>query len=603
MIPFKEIFYLFEKKEKPKVILLIIMIFFGACLETIGIGLILPFISLINDPSLLDNYKIVSNLYEITGSTSFNDFLILCGLSLLLFYLAKNAYLTLLLWTKNRFIFKEMHALALRLFAAYMKAPYVFHLRRNSSELQRNINNYVLNVFNYVFTSTLFLVGDVLVLLTMLVLLLFIDPFSTILAGSVLVLASAAFFQIISKKIQMLGDLEHKHVGQMFKWVNQGLASVKETKLLGSENYFLGEYGRSCGEYVRAKRFVNTVREMPRYFLEMLAVVGMLTIIFIFLLQGRDIQTVIPLIAVFAAAAFRLIPATNRIISSVTVIKHLRPMLEAVVSDLKIFEEEPGEQPISSTPSRETGQRDHQPFRDSLVLDKIFYRYPGSQEEVLHGVSLNIRRGQSVAFVGPSGSGKTTAVDIILGLLMPTGGKVLVDGRDIMENLHGWQRLFGYIPQSIYLMDDTIRRNIAFAVKDDMIDEEAVWEALRSAQLDEFITELPDKLDTYVGEDGVRLSGGQRQRIGIARALYHDPDILVLDEATSSLDNETERAISDAISGLSGDKTILIIAHRLSTIKHCDHIFFIKDGRLVDSGDFSYLIKASKDFQEMAGIT
>jgi ABC-type multidrug transport system fused ATPase/permease subunit len=601
MIFFKKLLSLFDKREKPKVFLLMVMIFLGACLEIMGIGLVLPFISLISDPSLIDRYTAFSHLKNLTGDLPYNSMLTLLGLILLLFYLAKNLYMANLFLIQNRFIYKKMHALSLTLFGSYLSAPYVFHLRRNSSELQRNINISVLQVFNVLFIYTLYLISDALVLLAIFSLLIFIDPLTTIIAGFVVLLAAGIFFKVIRNKIHTLGELDHHNVGQMIKWVNQGLASIKETKILGNEEFFLNAYSKYCGEYVRSRRFTATVQEMPRLFLETLAVVGMLTIILLFLIQGRDIQSVIPLIALFAVAAFRMIPSTNRIIRSMTVIRQYTPALDVVVKDLEIGESGPREHSISPGAPGETGQGEGLSFKNEIVLDGIHYRYPDTQEDVLHSISLKIRRGQSVAFVGSSGSGKTTIVDIILGLLTPTGGNLLADGYDIQGDLRGWQSLFGYIPQSIYLMDDTIRRNIAFGVQDSVIDEEAVWKALCSAQLDEFIQNLPDGLDTLVGEAGVRLSGGQRQRIGIARALYHEPEVLILDEATSSLDNETEQAVSDAINHLSGEKTIIIIAHRLSTVEHCERLFFLKDGRLADSGTFSHLISSSSEFQAMAG--
>ena len=577
------------------------MIFFGACLETVGIGLVLPFISLISDPSLAEKYAIFIHLKKITGNIPYNNLLILLGLALLLFYVAKNAYIANLLLIQNRFIFRKMLTLSQDLLGSYMSAPYVFHLRRNSSELQRNITTSMLQVFNVLFTYTLYMISDSLVLLTILALLIFVDPLTTIIAGSVVIFGSAMFFKVTKNKVHTLGKLEHHNVGQMIKWVNQGLASIKETKILGSEDFFLDKYGRYCGEYIRSRRFTATVQELPRLFLETLAVGGMLTIILLFLIQGRDVQSIVPLIALFAAAAFRIIPATNRIIRSMTVIKQYTPAIDDVLKDLEIIENMPGEHSGLPESTGEGLPQERLSFKRDIALEGVYYRYPGTEEDVLCDVSLKIHCGQSVAFVGPSGAGKTTVVDIILGLLMLEKGEVRVDGRSIKENLPGWQRLFGYIPQSIYLIDDTVRRNVAFGVKDLFVDDEAVWRALRSAQLDTYIQSLPEGLDTRVGESGVRFSGGQRQRIGIARALYHEPEILVLDEATSSLDNETEQAVSDAISLLSGDKTIIIIAHRLSTVENCDHLFFFKDGRLVDSGTFSHLMESSSAFQAMAG--
>jgi len=601
MIPLKKLFSLFEGKEKSRVLILTGMIFIGACLEMVGVGLVFPFITLIADPSLAEQYRVFSYIRNIGGGISYNNMLIMLGSALLLFYIVKNVFIANLILIQNRFKFKKMRSLSLSLFSSYLNAPYTYHIKRNSSELQRNITTSMIQVFNILFTYTLYLISDSLVLMAIMLLLIVVNPLTTIIAGSVIIIGSALFLRITRNKVHALGKLEHQYIGKMIKWVNQGLAGIKEAKILGNEDFFLDQYGYYCDRYVRSRRFTATVQELPRLFLETLAVGGLLTVVILFLLQKRDIQSVLPLIALFAAAAFRIIPATNRIINSLTVLKQYGPALDDVLEDLNLVGSVAEEPSMPASGTEENQSKEELSFRKEVVLEDIRFRYPDTEGDVLCGISLKIRRGQSIAFVGPSGSGKSTVVDVILGLLKPEKGKVIVDGIDIRENLRGWQNLFGYIPQSIYLMDDTVRRNVAFGVKDGLIDDDSVWKALRSAQIDDFIRKLPEDLDTRVGEGGVRFSGGQRQRIGIARALYHNPEILVLDEATSSLDNETEQAVADAIRRLAGEKTVIIIAHRLSTVKNCDCLFFFREGHLAGSGTYSHLINSSTAFQAMAG--
>ncbi|MFQ5507626.1 MAG: ABC transporter ATP-binding protein, partial [Planctomycetota bacterium] len=386
-----------------------------------------------------------------------------------------------------------------------------------------------------------------------------------------------------------------RRFGQMIKWVNQGLSGIKEAKVLGIESFFVDAYSENNKGYTSARRTLLTVTEMPRLFFEAVAVGGLLIVVLVMLAQNRDLKSVLPTIAIFAAAAFRLMPAMTRIVKTTNMIKHFRPSFDVVFCDLRRFEG-------AATREDERGTPPPIPFHSAIELRGLGFRYSPESPPVLEDLDLCVEKNRTVAFVGPSGTGKTTLVDIILGLLPPSEGQVLVDGTDVQENMSAWQRTIGYIPQVIFLMDDTIRRNVAFGVPDDRIDDEDIWRALASAQLDEFARGLPEGLESMVGESGVRLSGGQRQRVGIARALYRDPDVLIFDEATSSLDQETELEINQTLSRLGGNKTILIIAHRLKTVESCDHIFFLKDGLLAASGTFGELLESSPEFRRMAGM-
>ncbi|MHC4817251.1 MAG: ABC transporter ATP-binding protein [Planctomycetota bacterium] len=597
MVPFRKLASLFTRKERPRALLLLVFIFVGAGLETIGVGLVMPFIALVSDPGFIGRNSVVADLHRALGSPGYNRFVIGCGVLLLVFYVLKNAYLGFLCFWQNLFIYGKMRAMARQLFRAYLLAPYRFHLSRNTAVLQRNINTDVPQMFNWVVTHSFILVGDAFVVLVMTLLLLIVDPIASAAAVVLFALAAALYLRFSRGRTHRLGLEEQGQFGEMIKWVNQGLGGIKETKVLGIEPYFIDNYSKGATRYTRARRIIQTLNEIPRLFFETIAIGGMLIVIVAILAQGREIGSIVPTLALFAAAAFRLMPAMSRIARSANLIKHFRPSFDVVHEDLDLLRQEP-EVIEAKEPAGEAF-----PFADRIEIEGLTFRYAPEGEPVLEDVSLSIQKEQSVAFVGRSGAGKTTIVDILLGLFPPDAGHVRVDGRDIREDLAAWRRSFGYIPQTIYLTDDTIRRNVAFGIPDDRIDEEAVWNALGGARLGEFVRDLPEGLDTSVGETGVRLSGGQRQRIGIARALYHDPAILVLDEATSALDHETEKEVNETVRGVMTGKTVIVIAHRLSTVSHCDVVFFLKDGRVEDKGRLEDLAERSRDFQRMAGLS
>jgi ABC-type multidrug transport system fused ATPase/permease subunit len=352
------------------------------------------------------------------------------------------------------------------------------------------------------------------------------------------------------------------------------LGGVKDVKLLGREEDFLHQYHTHNKGSTYIGQLQATLQAIPRLGLELLAVLGLALLVFVMIGQGQSLDALLPTLGLFAAAAFRMLPSVNRVLSAIQSVRFSVPVVDTMYSELRMLE-------LAPSPQRGPPLR----LGNTLTLEGVCFQYPSAEAMAIRDVSLSIERGSSVGFVGGSGAGKSTLVDIILGLLTPGSGTVAVDGTDIQSNLRGWQDQVGYVPQTIFLTDDSLRRNIALGLSSETIDEAAVRRALRSAQLAEFVDGLPDGLDTVVGERGIRLSGGQRQRIGIARALYHDPPVLVLDEATSSVDTATEADIMSAVRALRGDKTILIIAHRLSTVEHCDRLFCLDQGRVSTEGE------------------
>jgi ABC-type multidrug transport system fused ATPase/permease subunit len=353
--------------------------------------------------------------------------------------------------------------------------------------------------------------------------------------------------------------------------LRQGLGGAKDVKLLGRERNFLDVYRLHNAQSAQVSQYQAMSQMLPRLWLELLAVAGLATLVIAMLAQGRNMATLMPTLGLFAAAAFRLMPSVNRVLNAAQVLRFCGPVVNVLHEEVKLAAPEPVSSPRAAASAG---------FQADIRLVDVAYAYPNAAAQALEGLTLRIRKGESVGFVGPSGSGKSTLVDVVLGLLTPQKGQVLVDSEDIQGKLRTWQDQIGYVPQSIYLTDDTLRRNVAFGLPEDAIDEAAVERAIRAAQLEEFAASLPKGLDTLVGERGVRLSGGQRQRIGIARALYHDPAVLVLDEATSALDTATESGVMQAVIALQGSKTVLIVAHRLSTVAHCDRLYRLEQGRV-----------------------
>lgn len=553
------------------------MMILAAVLEIIGIGLIVPLVGIVASPEIIKEQPILLSVYEFFNFNSTKSFMIFSIVFLLSVFILKNLYLLLFNYIQLRIVLNQQVKLSRNLFKEYLTKPYVFHLQRNTSTLLRNINDEVPGVFQGIIISGFQLFTEILVIMCILILLLVTAPLATITAATLLGGSVILFFVLLRKKISSLGKEQQKVSGLMIKWVNQGLGASKEVKVSGKENFFINAYTNHSQTRANNSRYIKMLDLLPRLFIETMLVAIVLITMLIILLQGMNTTQIISTMALFGMAAFRLMPSITRVVSLITGIRYSQPSLDVVYEDM-----------IQNKTKSTIVKRDYtvinkgkKTFIDSIQLKNISFRYPKQMGYSIKDVSLTIPIGQSVAFIGQSGAGKTTLVDIILGLFEPEKGEVLVDGKRLTEQRSKWQQKIGYIPQFIFLSDDTIRGNVAFGINDDQIDDEAVWRALEQAQMKEFVKELPDQLNTTVGEHGVRLSGGQRQRIGIARALYHNPEILFMDEATSALDNETEKEIMKAIDGLRGEKTLIIIAHRLTTIENCDIIFKLNKGRLI----------------------
>jgi ATP-binding cassette, subfamily B, bacterial PglK len=570
------------RRQRRGALVLLGMMALGMVLETLGIGLVVPVIALMTQPNLTDGYPWLEPVLAAVGHPTQERLVVGAVGVLVAVYLVKAVYLVVLAWRLNAFVFDVQANTSRRLFGGYLRQPWPFHLQRNSAELIRNATSETTLLTHEVLLPGMKLVSEGLVVLGIAAILFLIEPVGALIVMTILGGAAWGYQRLTRRQVLLHGQARHRHEAKRIQHLQQGLGGAKEVKLLGREAQFLAEYDHHNSGFARAGRWHNTLLQFPPLWFEVLAMAGLLGLVGAMVAQGKGMAALLPTLGLFAAAAFRLMPSANRVMDGIQKLRYGHAVVQTIGAELALLEE-PAPRPTA---------RVSEAFRREIRVEGVRYRYPGAPSDALAGVSLVIPRGAAVGMIGDSGAGKTTLVDVILGLLEPTAGRVLVDGADIRDDLRGWQDRLGYVPQSIFLTDDTLRRNIAFGLHDEAIDDAAVARAVRAAQLEAFVALLPEGLDTQVGERGVRLSGGQRQRIGIARALYHDPPVLVLDEATSSLDAGTEQSVMQAVEALHGEKTIIIVTHRTSTVVHCDRLFRIDGGRIVEEGSFESLVPA-----------
>jgi ABC-type multidrug transport system fused ATPase/permease subunit len=567
-----KIWSMLTHREQRNAIVLLGLMLIGMMLETLGVSLVIPALAMLTQGNIALRYPAFQPVLDALGNPSQQTLVIGGMLVLVGVYLIKAMFLALLAWSQMRFAFGVQEQLSQRLFAVYLRQPYTFHLQRNSAQLIRNVINEVSMITGNAILPVMLLLTEGLVLIGLCGLLLAVEPQGALIVVSVLGAAAWGFHRLTHGSIEHWGKARQYHEGLRLQHLQQGLGGVKDVKMFGREADFLQQYRIHNYQSAHVAQLQSTLQQLPRLWLELLAVSGLAILVISMLVQNRPLEAVLPTLGLFAAAAFRLMPSVSRILGAVQALRFGMPMIDVLHAELNL-----------KIPDAAGNQKPSAPFHSSIELNHVSYTYPAAASAALKDISLLIKRGESVGFIGASGAGKSTLVDIILGLLTLEKGVVLVDAKDIQQNLRNWQDQIGYVPQSIYLTDDTLRRNVAFGLPDEQIDDAAVKRAIQSAQLEDFVSGLPYGLMTMVGERGIRLSGGQRQRIGIARALYHDPAVLLLDEATSSLDTETEHGVMQAVKALKGNKTILIVAHRLSTVDHCDRLYRMEKGELVNN--------------------
>ncbi len=571
----KEFRYVLNRKQKFQVLGLLILIVIGSFLELLGVAVFLPFIQLLMDSeAALADYDrpYIAWAYQFFHASSVKSFLIIVALLICAVYILKNLYLSFMQNRILSFTYRTRMGLATRLLDTYMHEPYSFHLQTNIAEMQKSLTvdaqQFMLLLNNLLQTlAELTMVGAIVAYL-------FHTSHAITLMVAVMLVVFLGAFTYISRNVSgRVGRQNEQYNIKLNQWVNQALGGIKEVKVLHREEYFVSAYRDNYGKLIRGAKLNEMLATIPKYLLETVCIVAMLLAVIGKLRFGQDVSmsTFVSQLSAFAVASFRILPSIGKLNSYISNINYCAPSLDYIYRDLK------GIELFQETEKREDEESGLQ-FQNAVHVQDISFHYADADSNVLANISFDIPKGKTVALIGASGAGKTTLADIILGLHVPQGGDILVDTWSIRRNPNAWHRLLGYIPQTIYLTDDTIRKNIAFGIADEEIDDAAVQQAVHQAQLDSFIAELPQGLDTFVGDRGVRISGGQRQRIGIARALYQNPEILVMDEATSALDNETETAVMESISRLQGEKTMIIIAHRLTTIRNADFIYEVGEG-------------------------
>jgi ABC-type multidrug transport system fused ATPase/permease subunit len=568
VIQFHKLLSILEPAQRRSALGLLCLMFIGTVLETLGIGLVIPALALMTRKDLLQSPSLTP-LIAALGNPNQTELIILGMFALVAIYLIKTGFLIFLDWKQVKFVFGLQASLSEKLFTGYLNHTYSFHLQKNSAQL---INNVLTETTNFTFGTiipTVTLIAESLVFAGLACLLLIVEPVGALVTFCALGVTGWCFHYFTSRKLVHWGKVRQEHEGLRLQHLQQGFGSVKDVKLLGRENEFIKVYAFHNNETAHMMQHKAFVQDLPRLGLDLLAIVGLAILVINLLHEGKAPAMLIPTVGLFAAATFRFIPSVHRILHSIQSLRYSLPIITTLDAEIRNFPP-----PLTlKTTSRIRFERE-------LELRQVSYSYSEGTPNIIDEVDLKVPQGTSLGLIGGSGAGKSTLVDIVLGLLDPTDGNVLVDGVDIRQNLRGWQNQIGYVPQNIYLTDDSLRRNIAFGLPEEEINESSVLAAINAARLRELVDSLPDGLNTAVGERGVRLSGGQKQRIGIARALYNDPAVLVLDEATSALDTLTEQEVMKAVNDLRGTKTLIIIAHRLSTLNSCDCIYEIERGKL-----------------------
>lgn len=575
---YEKLMVLLDRQQKRKMLLLVFLMLIGAVLETLGVSMVMPVMNVVLEEDAIARHgylQVICRIFHIDNSS---DLTILVMVGLVLVFVTKNIFLFFQQKVQLRFVYTNQFATSRRMMINFMQRPYEYYLNADTAVIQRSITSDVNNMYGLIL-ALLQLISEGIVFICLAAASLVADMWMSLTVTVLLVAALLVIKCILKPIMRRAGEENQEFYSGLYKWIDQSVMGIKEIKIARREGYFINEYSKCGAGYVSAVQRYNLYNATPRLLIETLAIAGMILYLMIQLLQGTAAADIVPQLGVLAVAAMRLIPCANRINNHLTSISYFEPFFMGVSDNLQ---EEIRDETIDYNEETyrkkiDVGKLD---VRREIALLDITYKYPNSQALIFDHADMTIPVGKSVGIVGTSGSGKTTIVDILLGLLQLETGSILADGVEVRDNYASWLKNIGYIPQTIFMIDSTIRKNVAFGYADKDIDDDKVWEALKEAQLDEFVRGLPEGLDTSIGERGIRISGGQRQRIGIARALFEDPEVLVLDEATSALDNETEAAIMDSINRLHGRKTLIIIAHRLQTIEKCDMVYRVENGKV-----------------------
>ena len=575
--------YILDKNQKRGCIVIFICMILSSAVEMLGVSAMYPFLQMMLIPAAIREKWYVRWIYNLSPDVSEKTVLLVLGIVIILIYLFKNAFMIVSAYAQNSFAAKFQRQLSVKMLTAYLKRPYQFFLNTNSSVILRGIGSDVSGVYQ-ILLNFFTLVAESLTIIILGTFLLMTDTVMTIGAMTLAFVCLLAIILGFKDRMKKAGRKAREAAGLKGKYGYQAVNGIKEIMVLDRKANFIEQYNEAALLEQKAYVTNGVINACPDRILEGVCIGGIIGIVCIRIAGGVDLGTFIPVLGTFAMAAFKILPSISKISTRINAIIYFRPTVQETYRNLKEVDEYERKLQEYVLDETDFSLGDVQPmqFAHELKINNIVWKYMNAKENVLENTELTIKRGEAVAFIGSSGAGKTTLADIIMGLLKPQSGTILMDGVDIFTIPHQWARIIGYVPQSVFLIDDTVRNNVAFGLKRNEIQDEKVWDALQQAQLKKFIENLPYGLDTIVGERGVKFSGGQRQRIAIARALYEDPEILVLDEATSALDHETETAVMESIDALQGSKTLIIVAHRLTTIKNCDRIYEIANGVAIE---------------------
>ena len=575
----KKLLILLDAKQKRIMVSLVFLMLIGAILETLGVSMIYPVMNVVLEEDAVKNHAYLQVICEVFHIDNTRSLTILVMVGLVVVFALKNIFLFFQQKVQLKFVYTNQFATSRRMMINFMQRPYEYYLNADTSVIQRNITSDVNNMYGLIL-ALLQLVSESIVFVCLVAISLVSDVWMCITVTALLVVVLLIIKCILKPIMRKSGEENQDFYSGLYKWIEQSVMGIKEIKIARREHYFINEYAKCGAGYVSAVQRYNLYNATPRLLIETVAIAGMILYMMMMLLHGTGVVNFMPQITLLGVVAMRLIPCANRINNHLTSISYFEPFFMGVSDNLQ---EEIRDESIDYNEETYRRKRNVEKLeiKDKIELKQITYKYPNTEVLIFDRADMEIPIGKSVGIVGSSGAGKTTVVDIMLGLLRLQSGEILADGVEVRDHYDSWLKNIGYIPQSIFMIDSSIRKNVAFGYADEDIDDDKVWEALKEAQLDEFVKSLPEGLDTGIGERGIRISGGQRQRIGIARALFEDPEVLVLDEATSALDGETEAAIMESINRLHGRKTLVIIAHRLQTIEKCDMVYRIEKGKAV----------------------
>ncbi len=586
--------FLFSKKEKAEFLIVLLGALLTGVFQAIGVASILPFINVVTDSEAIKKNYILAHLFNFFNFSSVENFLIFLGVIVFLLMVVGNTLSIFSIWMETSFVWKKNHTLSRELFRRYLSMSYAFFLDQRTSELGKNVLDEVRQLTSKFLLPLVRMITSVIIVIIISFLLLYVNFLATILAAGFFGLIYSLLYFYLADKLRRGGKEYLQQNKERYEVSAEALGGIKDIKVFSAEEFFLNKFTRSSENFSKVLSWHQIISRIPRYIMEMFAFGGVVGIIILLIYRGASVEKSLPLISLFVFAGYRLIPALQEIFKAISTLKFNKAILDKIYSDMS--RKEFCQEDISL--KRLEGSSIS--FEKIIALNDLCFSYPKSKKMALDNINLEIRKKSFVAIIGPSGSGKTTLVDIILGLLKQDSGNFKIDGVKVnSDNIRNWRSILGYVPQQIYLSDDSIARNIAFGVPEEEINEEQVVRAAKIANLHKFINEeLSEQYETFVGERGVRLSGGQKQRVGIARALYHDPEILLFDEATSALDDKTEDEVLKAIEKIAKKKTMIVIAHRLTTVRNCDKIYMIKNGKIEKMDSYKDLVNNKSNYYQ-----